>query len=85
MTPLPTPQEKTGKTDKQKRPERKIIKPKLVKKVEPVYPDEAKKDGLEGAVVVGGVTDENGKVVKIKIIRGEHKLLNNAVIDAVKQ
>ena len=52
MTPLPIPQEKTEKADKQKKPERKIIKPKLVKKVEPVYPDEAKKAGLEGAVVL---------------------------------
>jgi TonB family protein len=84
-TPLPAPQEKTEKTDKQIKPGRKIIKPKLVKKVEPVYPDEAKKAGLEGAVVVGGVTDENGKVIDAKILKGAHELLNKAAIAAVKQ
>jgi len=85
MTPLSTPQKNTEKVDKQKRPERKIVKPKLVKKVEPVYPDEAKKAGLEGAVVVEGVTDEKGKVIEAKILKGKHELLNKAAIVAVKQ
>jgi TonB family protein len=85
VTPLPAPQENTEKADKQKKPERKIIEPKLVKKVEPVYPDEAKEAGLEGAVVLEGTTDKKGKVVKVKIIRGEHEILNNAAIAALKQ
>ncbi len=84
-TPLTTSQEKSEKSDKLKRTERKIVKPKLVKKVEPVYPDEAKEAGLEGTVVVEGVTDDKGKVVKAKIIKGEHEILNEAAITAVKQ
>jgi TonB family protein len=82
---LPAPQEKTEKPEKKIKPGRKIIKPKLVKKVEPVYPDEAKKDGLEGTVVLEGVTDEKGKVVKAKILKGEHLVLNKAAITAIKQ
>lgn len=84
-TPLPTPQEKTEKAEKQIKPGRKIIKPKLVKKVDPVFPDEAKKAGLEGAVVLEATTDEKGKVVEAKILRGEHDILNDAAIAAVKQ
>jgi TonB family protein len=84
-TPSPAPQEKTDPADKQKEPERKIIKPKLVKKVDPVYPDEAKKAGLEGSVVLEGATDEKGKVVRVKVLRGEHEILNSAAIAALKQ
>jgi TonB family protein len=83
--PSPAPQEQTETADKKKTRERKIVKPKLVKKVDPVYPDEAKEAGLEGAVVVEGITDENGKVIDAKILKGTHELLNEAAIDAVKQ
>lgn len=83
--PMPAPQEKSEKVDKLKLGKTIFAKPKLVKKVEPVYPDEAKEAGLEGAVVVEGLADEKGKVVKVKIIKGEHELLNNSAIAAVKQ
>jgi TonB family protein len=85
MAASPVQQEKTETADKQKTRERKIVKPKLVKKVDPVYPDEAKEAGVEGAVVVGGITDENGKVIDAKILKGAHELLNKAAVAAVKQ
>jgi TonB family protein len=82
---VPAPQEKSEKADKPKAAERIIVKPKLVKKVDPVYPDEAKKEGIEGVVVVEGLTDENGKVVDAKILKAAHELLNKAAVAAVKQ
>jgi TonB family protein len=85
VAPIPAQQEKPDKADKQKKTERKIIKPKLVKKVDPVYPDEAKKAGLEGTVVVEGITDENGNVVDVKILKAAHEILNKAAISALKQ
>jgi TonB family protein len=84
VEPLPIPQEKKEKTDKEKSAEKKITKPKLIKKVEPVYPKEAKEAGIEGAVILEAVTDIKGKVVDAKIIKGEHEILNNAALDAVK-
>ncbi len=59
--------------------------PKLVKKVNPVYPDEARKEGIEGAVILKVRTDEQGSIEKIKVLESPHDLLSKAAIEAVKQ
>ncbi|MDH5467423.1 MAG: energy transducer TonB, partial [Candidatus Aminicenantes bacterium] len=61
------------------------VKPVLVVKVKPEFPEEAKKKNIYGEVVVEGTTDKEGNVVKVKVLKGSHELLNEAVIDAVKQ
>jgi TonB family protein len=61
------------------------VKPVLVVKVEPEFPEEAKEKGIYGEVVVEGTTDKKGNVIKVKILKGAHELLNKAVVDAVKQ
>lgn len=61
------------------------VKPVLVVKVEPEFPEEAVKKGIYGEVVVEGTTDKKGNVIKVKILKGAHELLNKAVVDAVKQ
>ncbi len=61
------------------------VKPFLVFKVEPKFPDEAKEKGIYGEVVVEGTTNKEGEVVKVKVLKGAHKLLNDAVVEAVKQ
>jgi TonB family protein len=61
-----------------------IMPPKLIKKVEPVYPKTAKKEGIEGVVIIEATTDEYGRVVSTKILRSIPEL-NQAAIDAVKQ
>ena len=59
--------------------------PKLIKKIDPVYPDEARKAGLEDTVVLEATTDTQGNVVKIEIKKGKHEILNQAAIDALEQ
>jgi protein TonB len=59
--------------------------PKLIKKVNPVYPDEARKEGIEGAVILKVRTDEQGSIEKIKVLDSPHDLLSKAAIEAVKQ
>jgi len=59
--------------------------PKLIKKVNPIYPEEAKKALVQGVVVLEVTTDEEGNVVKVDVLRSESSLLNQASIDAVKQ
>ena len=59
--------------------------PKLIKKVNPVYPEEARKAGIEGVVVLEATIDTQGKVAKLKVLEGENDLLNKAAIDAVRQ
>jgi TonB family protein len=72
----PLPQEKTEKT---------VKKLRLIKKVEPVYPEEALEEGLEDTVVVEGTTDTEGNVVDVTVLKGEHDILNQAALEAVRQ
>jgi TonB family protein len=58
--------------------------PKLIKKVEPRYPDEARKAGIEGTVTIEATTDKKGRVQKVKILKSIPEL-DQAAVDAVKQ
>jgi TonB family protein len=59
-------------------------KPKLIKKVNPEYPKDALKAGIQGKVVIEATTGKKGKVVEAKVIDG-HPLLNKAALKALKQ
>ena len=61
-----------------------IKPPKLIKIVDPKYPELAKQAGVMGTVWLGVKTDENGNVVEVKVLRSV-PLLNKAAVDAVKQ
>ncbi|MDH4197147.1 MAG: energy transducer TonB [Candidatus Aminicenantes bacterium] len=58
--------------------------PRLLKVVEPVYPEEAKKAKVGGFVIIEATTDETGRVAKTNILRSI-PLLDQAAVDAVKQ
>jgi len=62
-----------------------IAPPKLIKKVDPVYPEEARAEGVQGVVILEVMTDTKGKVAKVKILKSESSLLNKAAVDAVEQ
>jgi TonB family protein len=62
-----------------------IAPPKLIKKVDPVYPEQARAEGIQGVVILEIMTDGEGKVVRVKILKSESSLLNPAAVDAVKQ
>ncbi len=61
------------------------VKPVLVVKATPEFPDEAKEKGIYGEVEVEGRTDKEGNVISVKVLKSAHKLLDEAVIAAVKQ
>ncbi len=61
-----------------------IKPPKLIKKVDPVYPEEARKAEVEGTVILEATTDRDGQVQNIKILRSV-PLLDQAAVDALKQ
>lgn len=48
------------------------------------YPEMARKAGIEGQVIVQFVVNENGEVVNPTVVRGVHKMLNEAAIEAVR-
>jgi TonB family protein len=56
----------------------------VLHRVEPDYPEEARAQGIEGAVVADVFIDQEGKVVDVKTVSGA-PVLAQAVSDAVKQ
>lgn len=59
-------------------------RPKLVKRISPVYPKTAIEKSIEGTVILNLTVDTNGKVKKLGVVRGD-PLLRKAAIAAVTQ
>ena len=57
---------------------------KLIRRVEPTYPELAKRARVQGIVLLQVTVDETGSVAGIKVIRG-HPLLTPPALAAVKQ
>jgi TonB family protein len=61
------------------------VKPKMIHKEQPVYPEEARKQEIAGMAVVTITIDEQGGVEKAKIYISAHPLLDEAAINAAKK
>jgi len=61
-----------------------IKPPKLIKKVDPVYPEIARQARVEGAIILEVTTDIYGRVQRVKVLRSI-PLLDQSAIDAVRQ
>lgn len=59
-------------------------KPIPIKKAKPVYPDLARKAGLEGKVFLRFQVGKNGRVSRIQVLRGQ-EIFRQAAINAVAQ
>jgi len=59
-------------------------KPEVVHRVEPAYPDLARKAGIEGMVVVKVLIGTKGDVEKVEIVKS-HPMLDDSAMDAAKQ
>ncbi len=58
------------------------VKPKIIKQVQPEYPELARKAGIEGKVVISAVVDENGDVVKAEILSSTNSIFNEPALKA---
>jgi protein TonB len=58
--------------------------PRLVRRIEPGYPDLAREARIEGVVILEATTDIYGRVASVRVLRG-HALLDGAAVDAVRQ
>jgi TonB family protein len=56
--------------------------PELVHAEKPVYPEEAKKNKIEGKVYVKVLVDKDGSVKKTVIIKSDNEIFNQPAIDA---
>jgi TonB family protein len=61
-----------------------IEAPRLITRVEPVYPEIARQARVEGTVICEAETDVYGRVTRVKVLRSI-PLLDPAAVDAVKQ
>lgn len=59
-------------------------KPEVINRVEPTYPDLARKAGIEGMVVVKVLIGTKGDVEKVEVVKS-HPMLDDAAMDAAKQ
>jgi protein TonB len=59
--------------------------PAVIKRVEPVYPELARKAGIEGRVIVKVWIDKHGKVKDVVVLKSTVELLNAAAVSAAKQ
>lgn len=62
----------------------RILPPKLVSSVVPVYPALARQTGVTGTVVVDTTIDKEGHVAKMKVVSGP-LLLRNAALNALRE
>jgi TonB family protein len=61
-----------------------ITHPEAINKVNPRYPEEARKAGLSGVVVLETTITEEGKVTGIEVLRSADEMLSEAAVEAVK-
>ena len=78
-------QDQQNQEEEKKQSKKKNVKPpKLIKQVEPIYPEEAAKAGIEGVVTLEAKTDKYGRVIDVTVLNSVPEL-DQAAIDAVKQ
>ncbi|MBM3311006.1 MAG: energy transducer TonB [Candidatus Aminicenantes bacterium] len=73
-----------GSVEPPVRAEGAVPPPKIVKQVDPVYPEVARQARAEGVVILELTTDIYGRVMNAKILRSI-PLLDQAALDAVRQ
>jgi protein TonB len=61
-----------------------LVAPKLVRRVQPVYPEMATLAHVQGIVILEAQVDVNGQVKDVKVLRGL-PLLDDAAMEAVRQ
>jgi protein TonB len=64
---------------------REIEKPTLLYKVEPEYPEAARRARIHGTVTVQAVIGRDGTVEDAEIVHSSHRLLEEASLEAVRQ
>ncbi len=62
-----------------------VVRPKPIKRVAAKYPEIAKKQRVEGVVMLNVLIGETGKILDVKVVQTASPLLEQAAIDAVRQ
>lgn len=59
--------------------------PRVITRVEPLYPDVAKREGITGMVMVEAMINERGRVDSVRVLKGLPHGLDQAAVDAIRQ
>lgn len=59
--------------------------PRLIKSVAPIYPEDARKARVSGAVILNVKTDKEGNIKDVMVLKSVDEFLSQAAITAVKQ
>lgn len=62
-----------------------VKEPVEIQRVQPTYPEEARKNRVQGRVVVRAVIDEKGVVTKVEAVESPDPMLTESALDAVKK
>jgi TonB family protein len=60
-------------------------RPVLVQKVNPIYPEEAKKQGIQGLEILQAQIDSKGNITKLKPLNSTHPVLTQSAMGAINQ
>jgi TonB family protein len=66
-------------------PSAEVVKPVLIHRVNPEYPEVARKSRIQGVVILEANVTREGTVKNLKVIRGLHPILDQAAMKAVGQ
>ncbi len=61
-----------------------ITPPRAIEKVAPKYPAEARKEKVEGVVILQAVISDRGVVEEVKVLKSAHPALDQAAMEAVQ-
>jgi TonB family protein len=62
-----------------------IVQPVLIHRVNPEYPEVAKKARIQGVVILEAAISNEGTVESVKVLRGVHPVLDQAAQNAVRK
>jgi protein TonB len=62
----------------------RIREPRLIRRVEPVYPTIARNSRIQGDVRIDAIIDADGRISEVKVLSG-HPLLVKPAVEAVSQ
>lgn len=62
----------------------RVREPRLIRRVDPIYPSLAVQTHMQGTVIIDAVIDENGDIVEMKVVSGPPLLIQSAM-DAVRR
>ncbi|MFC2173934.1 energy transducer TonB [Acidobacteriota bacterium] len=62
-----------------------VSKPKIIEAIHPKYPEECKKKGIEGIVVVETIVSKDGSCEVKEVVKSPHKLMSDSAVESVNK